>query len=118
MKRIALLFATLFILVIGISCASAASLNSHSPADKVGSGDVVDHAPARLSKYDEKRLFLTKYEDEKKLALTKYNDEKKLALTKYNDEKRLYQSSSSSVSPLGVPVLGGGLGGGGNQHFY
>ena len=107
MKRIALLFATLFILVIGISCASAASLNSHSPADKVGSGDVVDHAPARLSKYDEKRLFLTKYDDEKKLALTKYDD-----------EKRLYQSSSSSVSPLGVPVLGGGLGGGGNQHFY
>ena len=84
MKRIALLFATLFILVIGISCASAASLNSHSTADKVSAGGVVDGA----------------------------------SLGKWNEHKKLYQSSSSHVSPLGVPVLGSGLGGGGNQNFY
>ena len=99
MKRIALLFATLFILVIGISCASAASLNSHSTADKVSAGGVVDDA-----------------------SLGKWNEHKKLyqdaSLGKWNEHKKLYQSSSSHVSPLGVPVLGSGLGGGGNQNFY
>ena len=99
MKRIALLFATLFILVIGISCASAASLNSHSTADKVSAGGVVDGA-----------------------SLGKWNEHKKLyqdaSLGKWNEHKKLYQSSSSHVSPLGVPVLGSGLGGGGNQNFY
>ena len=38
MKRIALIFATLFILVIGISCASAANLNSDSTVDELLNG--------------------------------------------------------------------------------
>ena len=101
MKRIALLFATLFILVIGISCASAASLNSHSTADKVSAGGVVDDATVKLGKWNE----------HKKL----YQD---ASLGKWNEHKKLYQSSSSHVSPLGAPALGSGLGGGGNQHFY
>ena len=75
MKRIALLFATLFILVIGISCASAASLNSHSTADKVSAGGVVDGA-----------------------SLGKWNEHKKLyqdaSLGKWNEHKKLYQDAS------------------------
>ena len=38
MKRITLIFATLFILVIGISCASAANLNSDSTVDELLNG--------------------------------------------------------------------------------
>ena len=38
MKRIALIFATLFILVIGIGCASAADLNSDSTVDDLLNG--------------------------------------------------------------------------------
>ena len=114
MKRIALLFATLFILVIGISCASAASLNSHSTADKVSAGGVVDDAS--LGKWNEHKKL---YQD---ASLGKWNEHKKLyqdaSLGKWNEHKKLYQSSSSHVSPLGVPVLGSGLGGGGNQNFY
>ena len=44
MKRIALIFATLFILVIGISCASAANLNSDSTVDEIGYGKFSAHA--------------------------------------------------------------------------
>ena len=134
MKRITLILISLFILVIGVSCAAAADVNTDSVADdnvvlaNIGDGDL--SAPA-LAIDDSDRPEL----ERPSIVSTERESDRELDSRGPNifNGPNIWTTSDLPAHPalpalpahpaLGTslvdgPVLAGGLGGGGNQNFY
>ena len=105
MKKITLVLISLFVFIIGISCASTADLNSNSIADdhvamaEIGNGNVVAH----VASIDSDRPELAREEATKR------------EVTRPESERSVLSSNGPNIW---LPALGTGMGGGPKENYY
>lgn len=130
MRKITLILISLFVLVIGIGCAAAADLDSFSTADHqvtvdsgvndIGSGELAAR-PFKLSDPNvigEELARPTRLSDPNVIG----EDLERPGMSKDNlGDRRTPRGSSDDLATqpiIHAPIIGSGLGGGGNENFF